>query len=171
MRTTVRRGKQGVKFLLVIVLVSMFTASPCISSDAPDFLKLLNGYSIVRESTMDAVTWTIEKEGGLRIHFEAGFSEGMWVDQKDAHSYVWSRTQSVNGYKAFFALIKPGLRTRWEPKNSNGLPPGNVLLVTFLLDGERSFHTANFSAKITSDQELVDTLLMVMTFDPSKGTF
>jgi hypothetical protein len=43
--------------------------------------------------------------------------------------------------------------------------------VTFLLDGEKSFHTVNFSAKIASEQELADALLMVMTFDPSKGKF
>lgn len=54
---------------------------------------------------------------------------------------------------------------------SRGLPPGNILLVTFLLDGEQSFHTANFAAKIGNERELADVLLMVMTFDPSKGRF
>jgi hypothetical protein len=152
-------------------LVFIFTARPCAPTDALDSVKLLDGYSLVRESAVDAVTWMIEKKGGLSIHFEAGFSEGLWADPKDVHSYAWTRGQTVNGYKVLFALIKPGLRTRWEPKNSRGLPPGRILLVTFLLDGEKSFHTVNFSAKIASEQELADALLMVMTFDPSKGKF
>jgi hypothetical protein len=171
MKTIVRRNERVERFLVVAVLVFIFTARPCASSDALDSVRLLDGYSVVHESAVDAVTWTIEKKGGLSIHFEAGFSEGLWVDPKDVHSYAWTRTQTVNGYKVLFALIKPGLKTRWEPQNSRGFPPGNILLVTFLLDGERSFHTANFSAKIVGDQELVDALLMVMTFDPSKGTY
>ena len=171
MQTTMRRNRRAERLLTVAVLVFMFTALPCAPRDARDPVKLLGGYSLMRESVVDAVTWTIEKKGGLSIHFEAGFSEGLWADPKDVHSYAWMRSQTVNGYEVLFALTKPGSRTRWEPKDSRGLPAGSILLVTFLLDGEQSFHTANFSAKIASEQELADALLMVMTFDPSKGKF
>ncbi len=154
-----------------IPLVLFMTPRPSSSKDTAGFIKVLDGYSIKKESAVDAITWTIEKSGGPSLQFEAGFSEGLWADPKDAKSYSWMRTQLVNGYKAIFALVRPGLNTRWEPKNVRGLPPGNILLVTFLLESKNSYHTANFSAKVASDQELADVLLMVMTFNPSKGTF
>jgi hypothetical protein len=154
-----------------IALVLFLTPRPSSSKDAVDAIEVLDGYSIKKESAVDAITWTIQKSGGLSIHFEAGFSEGLWADPKDSQSYSWMRIQRVNGYKVIFALVRPGLKTRWEPKNDLRLPPGNILLVTFILDDEHSFHTANFSAKIGSDQDLADVLLMVMTFNPSKGKF
>jgi hypothetical protein len=132
---------------------------------------LLDGYHASHKSAADATAWTIEKKGGPSIRFEAGFSEGSWVSPKEADSYAWTRIQTVNGYKVLFALIKPGLRTRWEPGDNRSLPVGNILLVTFLLGGEGSFHTADFAAKVADSNELADVLLMVMTFDPSKGTF
>ena len=172
MKITVRRNKRAQRLLVIAGLAFIFTARPCAAKDAVlDSVKVLDGYSVRHESAVDAVTWTIEKKGGLSIHFESGLSEGLWADPKAVDSYAWTRVQTVNGYKVLFALVKSGLRTRWELKNSRGIPPGRILLVTFLLGGEQSFHTANFSAKIASDQELADALLMVMTFDPSKGTF
>jgi hypothetical protein len=170
MKITMWRIKPIEKPLLVAFSILVITATQCAARDALDFVKILDGYSLTRGSAVDAVIWTIERKGGLTIHFEAGSSEGIWADPKDADTYSWTRTQTVNGCKVLFALVKPGLKTRWEPKNGRNLPPGNVLLVTFLLGGEQSFHTANFSAKIASDQELADALLMIMTFDPSKGS-
>jgi hypothetical protein len=141
------------------------------AADALGGLKLLQDYSLRPGSAVDAAAWTIEKRGGLTISFEAGFSEGSWADPNERGRYSWYREQEVNGYTARFALVKDGLKTRWEPSESRGLPPGNVLLVTFLLDKDRPFHTANFSAKVANSQEMADALLMVMTFDPSKGAF
>jgi hypothetical protein len=66
--------------------------------------------------------------------------------------------------------LGPGLRRSGSRINSEGLSPGNILLVTVLIDGDRSKYTANFAAKVTNSQEVADALL-VMTFDPSKGAF
>jgi hypothetical protein len=134
-------------------------------------LKLLEGYTLQRGSAIDAVAWTIEGKDGFRISFEAGPSEGPAAEPSEKSKYSWYREQTVNGYPVRFALVKAGVKTQWESSNSRGLPPGNILLVTFLLDRNHPDHTANFCAKVANEQEIADTLLMVMTFDPSKGTF
>jgi hypothetical protein len=159
------------KVLLSLAMFLLVSQHVSASGNAFGGLELLEGYSVKRGSAVDATTWTIEKRGGLAILFEAGASEGSWADPKERDTYSWYREQKVNGYTARFALVKGGLKTRWEPDNSRGLPPGNILLVSFLLEGERSSHTANFSVKVANSREIADALLMVMTFNPSKGAF
>jgi hypothetical protein len=158
--------------LLVNVAILLFV-SQCVSASPESFggIRLLEGYSVKRTSSVDAAAWTIEKKGGLTITFEAGANEGAWADPKERDKYSWYREQKVNGFNVRFALIKRELKTVWEPGDSRGLPLGNVLLVSFLLEGQESGHTANFSAKLANPQELGDALLMVLTFDPRKGTF
>jgi len=141
------------------------------SPDSFGGIKVLEGYSITPASAVDATAWTIEKRGGLKVNFEAGPNEGSWADPKEKTKYSWYQEQKVNGFDVRFALIKPGLKTVWEPSDSRDQPLGNILLVTFLLDGPKSSHTANFSTKLANPVELGDALLMVMTFDPSKGRF
>jgi hypothetical protein len=158
--------------LLVGFLAFLLISQHLFASDGTfGGIKLLEGYSAMRSSAIDATTWSIEKKGGLKIAFEAGMNEGSWADPKEEASYLWYREQRVNGFTVRFALVKTGLKTVWEPDSSRGLPLGNILLVSFLLEPGESNHTANFSAKLANQQELADTLLMVMTFDPSKGAF
>jgi hypothetical protein len=159
------------KLLLSLTVFLLMSQHLCAADDALGGLKLLEGYSMKRGSAVDATAWTIEKRGGLKILFEAGASEGSWADPNERNKYSWYREQRVNGYTARFALVKDGLKTQWEPGDSKGLQPGNILLVSFLVERDRSSHTANFSAKVANSQEMADALLMVMTFDPSKGTF
>ncbi len=132
-------------------------------------IRLLEGYHINQARALDARTWTIAKKGGPRIDFEAGPSEGMWADPKNKRQYAWYKEQTVNGYKVQVALIKPGVKTGWEPAKSQVSEPGNIVLVTFILDEHNLSFTANFAAKVTSPEEIVDVLLMVLTFDPSKA--
>ena len=158
--------------LLVSLSVFLLISQHLFASDAAfGGIKLLEGYLAKRSSAIDATAWSIEKKDGLKILFEAGMNEGSWADPKEKTNYSWYREQQVNGFRVRFALIKTGLKTVWEPDDSRGLPLGNILLVSFLLERGESNHTANFSAKFANPQELADTLLMVMTFDPSKGTF
>jgi len=159
------------KILFSLTLFLSISPYVTASGDAPGGINLLEGYSVKRVSAVDAAAWTIEKHGGLHISFEAGANEGSWADPKEIDRYSWYREQKVNGYIARFALVRAGLKTQWEPNDSAGLSPGNILLVTFLIDGLRSNHTANFASKVTNSQEIADALLMVMTFDPSKGAF
>jgi len=133
-------------------------------------VQLLDGYSAKRGSAVDAVVWTIQGKSGLIIHFESGPSEGRVVDLKDKEKYAWYREQTMNGRTVPLALVKPGLKTDPDLDAERNLPPGNILLVTFPLGGHRD-HAANFVGKIANQDEMMDMLLMVLTFDPSKDNF
>jgi hypothetical protein len=133
-------------------------------------VQLLDGYSAKQGSAVDAVVWTIQGKNGLIIHFESGPSEGRVVDLKDREKYAWYREQTVNGRSVLFALVKPGLKTDFDLDAERNLPPGNILLVTFPLGSHRD-HAANFVGKVANQEEMIDMLLMVLTFDPSKGNF
>jgi hypothetical protein len=159
------------KALIIPTMFLLLVARPSSPREPVRWIKLLDGYSVVSDSAVDAVVWNIEKKGGLSVQLEAGPSEGFSADPNQARSYAWFKVQTINGYRARFAMVRSGLRTHWEPPGDRRLPPGNVLLVTFPLGGEESSYTANFTAKIANDEELADALLMIMTFDPSKGSF
>ena len=132
-------------------------------------IHLLDGYSAKRTLTVDAATWSIKGKRGFVIDFESGPDEGSWADPEERVKYSWFREQRIRGYEVRYALVKSGQNTQWESDRSRGLPPGNILLVTFLLGGNNSDHTANFCAKIANFDELTDALLMIATFDPSKA--
>ncbi|HKR02687.1 MAG TPA: hypothetical protein VJT09_18555 [Pyrinomonadaceae bacterium] len=154
--------KKLIAFLLICLLPSQTPAS-----DRYGDIKLLDGYKIRKGWAVDAAAWTIFKENGLNIEFEAGMNEGFWADPKEKDKYAWYREQTVNGRKVMLALIKPGLKTVWEPDNPRSPEMGNILLVTFPL-GRQADNTANFQAEILNDGELADALLMILTFNPDK---
>jgi hypothetical protein len=72
--------------------------------------------------------------------------------------------------KSGVALVKRGMKMGPNLDAERGLPPGNILMLTFPFDDHRD-HAANFVGKISNDEEMVDMLLMALTFDPSQGTF
>jgi hypothetical protein len=154
--------KQLIVLFLICLLPSHLSAS-----DRYGGIKLLDGYKIKKGWAVDAATWTISKENGLTIEFEAGMNEGFWADPKEKDKYSWYREQTVNGHKVMLALIKPGLKTVWEPDNPRSTGMGNILLVTFPL-GIQADNTANFQAEILDEGELADALLMILTFNPDK---
>ena len=153
----------GTVLSLLISLHSLAVAS----DHAPGGMQLLDGYVAKQDWAVDAQAWTIQGKNGLVIHFEAGPSEGRAVDPKDIDKYEWYREQSVGGHKVLLALTKRGVKDDADLDSERNLPPGNVLMVTFPLGSHRS-HAANFVAKIASQKEMLDVLLMVLTYDPSK---
>ena len=132
-------------------------------------MKTLPGYRVSRGRAIDAVVWTIAKPGGPIIEFESGPSAGRIESAEPIYS--WYKEQTVTGYKVQLAFIKPGLQTRFEPPNRRGMKPGSILIVAFHLNPEHPDETAVFTSKIASLEELADVLLMVLTFDPSKGIY
>jgi hypothetical protein len=157
------------RFLIVLFLVVIGQSGSLAADKLPGRIKLLRGYSMYREESVDASAWTIGKVAGLTINYEAGSSEGSAADPGKQNIYAWYKEQFVNGYKVRVALIKPGLKTVFETEDSRGQEPGNILVVTFLLGGESSHFAANFVAKVANSEEIADVLLMAFTFDPSKG--
>jgi len=160
--------------LRLIALTFALCALAVASSEnlqSPGGMRLLPGYSARRSVEIDAAAWTIEGKSGLQICLEAGPNQGLWADPREAAKYSWHREQEIQGHKAYFALVRPGLKTQWDRDDTSGLPPGNILLVTFPLEGASPDFTANFSAKLAGPEDLADALLMITTFDPSKGPF
>lgn len=156
---------------LVLLLVAALFGQSGPSQITFGDIQLPDGYSAKRYGAIDAAGWEIEGKDGFKIKFEAGPNEGSWADPDDQAKYSWYRTQSLRGYEVRYALTKPGLRTQWDEEAARALPPGNILLVTFLLHGPNSSHTANFASKISKPEELADALLIVTSFDPTKGNF
>jgi hypothetical protein len=133
-------------------------------------VNLLPGYTAVREQGIDVAAWKIEKPGGLIIHFEAGMSEGLAVNQRERNKYEWYREQLINGHRVLAALTRPGAKYSPDLDRERNLPPGNILLISYPLGGHKD-HAANFIAKVASPEETGDALLMALTFDPSKSAF
>jgi len=154
------------KPIIAALFISFASLSNLAQKHSNGNIRLLDGYKIKKARTVDALTWTIYKEGGLTIDFEAGPNEGLWADAQKQEDYLWYREQVLNGHKVMLALVKPGLRTVWEPDHPRSPELGNILLVTFPL-GVLPDNTANFSAEILGEKELADSLLMILTFDPS----
>ena len=73
-------------------------------------------------------------------------SEGRAVNLRDKEKFAWYRKQTVNGHEVLVALIKPGVKTDSNLDAERGLPPGNILMVTFPF-GDHRDHAANFVGK------------------------
>ena len=128
-------------------------------------VKLLEGYKYRRTQTTDAIGGMIYKEGGLTIEFESGISQGYAADPRQRDRYTWFRVQEVNGHKVFVALGEIGKTTKWKPQRPR--QSGGVLMVTF--PGKFGPNdAANFYAEVLDEKDVADTLLMVLTFDPTK---
>ena len=155
------------KRIFSILVVTMGISCFCSASKPYGGIRLLNGYQINRQAAIDADAWNIQKNG-FTIKFESGLNWGVAADPAHMDTYLWYREQNVNGFKVLLAMVKPGQKTVWEPENSRGMAPGSILLVTFVLSKSNPNNTANFWAKVANQEELIDMILMVLTFDPSK---
>lgn len=169
-RNRVRRVK---RFFLAAAFgcVALFVHS---STPPSEFrgIHLLKGYSAERLWAVDATAWEINGPNGFLIDFEAG--DESWADPNGIHQYAWYQETTIHGHIVRLALIKPGLKTQWEPEHDRNLAPGNILLVTYVLWPATKLypeHSANFRAKVAGPGELADALLMILTFDPSPGDF
>jgi hypothetical protein len=91
----------------------------------------------------------ILKDGGLVIEFGQGQYDGIAADSVDYRQLLWRTEQSVNGKRVICVYTK-----------------SNELVITF---PPSSSWPANFRAKIRSQQDLAEMLLMVLTFDPRHG--
>lgn len=133
-------------------------------------VRLLDGYTAKQEFGMDVRAWTIEGKNGLRIHFESGPSEGRAADAQNKNEYQWFREQTIDGRKVYLALAKRGAALYADLDRERKLPQGDILMVTFPLGPSRGW-AANFVAKVANKEEMMEMLLMALTFDPSNGSY
>lgn len=149
-----------------ICILLLFTTA---LADEPPYggLKLLDGYRYKRSRTTDTINGMIFKDGGLTIEFESGISEGYAVDPGQKAKYAWYREQVINGHKVFLALAEGSAATKWKPERPRSASLGRVLMLTF--PGKFGPNdAANFYAEVLDEKEIAETLLMVLTFDPTK---
>jgi hypothetical protein len=150
---------------VICILLLLTTAL----ADDPPYggLKLLDGYRYKRSRTTDTINGVIYKDGGLSIEFESGISEGYAADPRQKAKYVWYREQIINEHKIFLALGEGGAATKWKPERPRSATLGRVLMVTF--PGKFGPNdAANFYAEVLDEKEIAETLLMVLTFDPTQ---
>jgi hypothetical protein len=109
----------------------------------PGGMKLLPGYKHAKLKGIDTRVGKVWKEGGLAFHYDIGRSAGNAAKSQEKASVLWYKEQVVNGRSVQLAFTKD-----------------RMLFVTF---PETS---ANFSGKAKSDKEVVDMVLMVLTYAP-----
>jgi hypothetical protein len=149
------------------LLAALFLALPGLSfgqTAPPGNLRLLEGYSIRRTLALDTMNATIEGKSGLRIEFEAGFSEGPLVQPERKATYEWYREQVVDGHQVYLALVGGSANPKMRGKSTCR---GRLEVSYPLVEGSK-YATANFSAVVRNPQDLADALLMILTFDPDK---
>jgi hypothetical protein len=133
-----------VAYSIILVLSSVQTGA-AEGSDPPGSIRLLPGFEHERGKGIDSRVGRIWGGDGLTIYYDIGPMAGYFVQPEKRSEYLWYREQVVAGNPIRIAFTKE--------KN---------LLVTF----PRAF--ANFRASVTDDEALVDMLLMVVTFDPTR---
>jgi hypothetical protein len=109
----------------------------------PGGIKLLPGYKHQKLHGIDTRVGKVWKEGGLNIQYDIGRLAGNQVKGQAKDTLLWYKEHVVDGRAVQLALSKD-----------------RMLFVTFT-EGP-----ANFYGKTKSDEEIVDMLLMVLTYAP-----
>jgi hypothetical protein len=151
------------KMLIVVSLVLLTTTQSLAANDLPGGIRLLPGYTASGGWHVDSGAWTIKKKGRLTIKFKVGVGAGFLAHPRFASEYSWYAEQTIRGHRVNLALTKPGLITIWSPARKE---QGTILLVSFPL-GPHQDRAANFSAKVSSPQDVAEMLLIVLTYNPS----
>ncbi len=140
----------------ILSLGLSLAATSLLADDTPlGGIRLLEGYKHVPLQGFDSVLGRIEKEGGLAIQYEVGRIAlpgrpqigGSFSDRPKAqpkNELQWYREQTINHQSVHIAYRKDKL-----------------LLISFPENG------INFSAKISSTNEMADALLMILTYPDS----
>jgi hypothetical protein len=144
------------KLLLFVFTICLFTLSVSAQDQfgrktqkgtpAPGGIRLLSGYVHTPERGIDSIVGRIKKEGGLDIRYDIGVLAGEYVNHcVRNNTCTWYKEQQLNA-----GLVKIALRN------------DNVIVATF----PRT--VANFYAKVNSQEDIADFLLMILTFDETQ---
>lgn len=115
-------------------------------SSPPGGIKLLDGYVHVTEQGIDTWVGRIKKEGGLDIRYDIGRLAGEYVNQcLYNNTCVWYKEQQLKGGLVKIALKNDGIIFATFPKT-----------------------TANFSAKVKSQEDIADFLIMILIYDEAQ---
>jgi hypothetical protein len=121
---------------------------------APGGMTLLPGYRHQRRTGIDSRVGTISNGASLEIHYDIGPLAGNYAS--NTRDRAWLKTQVIGGNQV---------------QISYSTSPARVLTVTFPsapgVRGPGAPLPANFYATVTSDEDVVDFLLMAMSYKPN----
>jgi hypothetical protein len=112
---------------------------------APGGMTLLPGYQHERGMGIDTLVGKISKPDGLTIRYDIGELGGNYVKNRAKNNAIWAKEQVIAGNKVQMALTNK-----------------KRLIVTF------PDAYANFYGDVKAEGDIVDMLLMVLTYAPSK---
>jgi hypothetical protein len=120
-----------------------------IEAEPPQGVRLLAGYKHKAATDFEGTgAGEIWKDGGLKIRYEMGLSQGQAVEPNERGKYLWYREQIVNGRVVRFALTKK-----------------KMLMITIPLDNTpNTWHAANFYGEIKRSEDIAEMLLMILPF-------
>ncbi|HEX8197297.1 MAG TPA: hypothetical protein VF571_13980 [Pyrinomonadaceae bacterium] len=116
------------------------------TTPTPGGIKLLSGYVHTPGRGIDSTVGSIKKEGRLDIKYDIGILAGEYVDRcRRDNTCVWYKEQQLDA-----GLVKVALRS------------DRIIVATF----PRTM--ANFYAKVETEEDIADFLLMILTFDETQ---
>ncbi len=136
--------------IVVLVVGSLSVALRAASADdpPPGSITLLDGFKHQTLQGIDTRVGKIWKENGLSIQYDIGRLSGNYAKQQreyQADQLLWAKQQTWHGQPVELVMMKD-----------------RQLYVSF---PERH---ANFYGKVQKEQDLVDVLLMVLTYLPAE---
>ncbi len=136
--------------IVALVIGSLSVALRAARADdpPPGSIMLLDGFKHQKLQGIDTRVGKIWKDGGITIQYDIGRLSGNYAKQQrdyQADQLLWSKQQTWHGQPVELAMTKD-----------------RQLYVSF---PERH---ANFYGEIPEEQDLVDALLIVLTYLPAK---
>lgn len=136
--------------IVALVIGSLSVALGAASADdpPPGSITLLDGFKHQKLQGIDTRVGKIWKENGITIQYDIGRLAGNFAQQQrkyQADQLAWDRQQTWHGQPVELAMMKD-----------------RQLYVSF---PERH---ANFYGKVQTEEDLVDALLMVLTYLPAE---
>ncbi len=136
--------------IVALIIGSLSVALRAASADdpPPGSITLLDGFKHQTLQGIDTRVGKIWKDGGITIQYDIGRLAGNYAEQQrtyQADQLVWHKQQTVKAKRVQLALTKD-----------------RELFVSF------PDHSANFFGKVQKEEDLVDALLMVLTYLPAE---
>jgi hypothetical protein len=119
--------------------------------DPPGGITLLPGYQHLRGRGVDSRVGMISNGRGFEIRYDIGTMAGNRAS--NPRDRVWLKTQVLGGNQVQISFSTDRVLNVTFPATPGVRGPGSSL-------------PANFYAKVTSDEDVVDLLLMAMSYKP-----
>ena len=138
----------GALMPVLIGVLLLFAGGPRADDPPPGSITLQDGFKHQKMQGIDTRVGKIWKDGGITIQYDIGRLSGNYAKQQReyaADQLLWSKQQTWHGQPVELTMMKD-----------------RQLYVSF---PERH---ANFYGKVQKEQDLVDALLMVLTYLPAE---